>query len=261
MSVTSEYLKAALAEDLPGLATKTLAPLEVCVLDSGVDASHPDLAGRVIEAYRIETVDGKPQVESVAPGTNNDAYGHGTGVASIICRIAPNASIIDVRVLGSDNKGSGQALVEGLRLAVRRKARLVNMSLAASANFSQAIFPLCEKAYQQNQVLVAAKKNMPLHDMGFPAEFSNVISVDNFTFPSPFVFKYLPDQVIEYGAHGEEVLCAAPGGGYTTSTGTSFATPTVCGICTLIVGAFPLLRPFEVKTLLKAFADEQYQIE
>lgn len=252
--MSSDYLLDALRDDLGKMAGRDLSPLEVSVLDSGVDATHPDLEGRIVDAFRIDMVDGKPSPVEIGAGTNNDAYGHGTGVASIICGIAPNVKIVDIRVLGSDNKGSGQALVEGLKMAVRRNSRLINMSLAASANFSQSIFPICERAYHRGQILVASKKNMPLADMGFPAEFSNCVSVDNESFPSPFHFKYQPDEVIEFAAHGEQVPCAAPGGGYTESTGTSFATPTVCGIACLITGAYPMIRPFELKTLLKHFA-------
>ncbi len=90
--------------------------------------------------------------------------------------------------------------------------------------------------------------------MGFPAEFSNCISVDNKAFVSPYEFVYRPDTVIEYAANGEEVVVAAAGGGYTTMTGTSFAAPTVSGLCALILGAYPALRPFELKTILKAYA-------
>jgi len=250
----SPSLRSAFSVKLRELKKKKLTPVEVAVLDSGVDATHKDLVKRVVAAYRVEVKGENARIVEVPLQTNNDVYGHGTGVASIIARLAPNARIIDVRVLGSDNRGSGLAAVEGLRHAVELKTRLVNMSLAASANFSTALLPLCEQAYHQNQIIVASRRNMPLHDDGFPAEFSATISVDNETFRSPFHFKYLPDQVIEYAAHGEEVVVAAPGGGYTTQTGTSFATPTVCGLCALIVGAYPDIRPFELKTILKALA-------
>jgi subtilisin family serine protease len=128
------------------------------------------------------------------------------------------------------------------------------MSLAATASFADRILPLCEKAYYQNQVVVASRRNMPLWDNGYPAEFSSCISVDNQAFETPFRFRYLADRIVEYAAHGEEVPVAAAGGGYTTMTGTSFATPTIAGICALIAGAYPGLRPFEVKSLLKAWA-------
>jgi hypothetical protein len=164
---------------------------------------------------------------------------------------------MDIRVLGKDNKGSNLALVRGLSLAVERKSCLVNMSLAANKLKSKTIFTFCEKAYMQNQIILAAKRNNPFPDSSYPAVFSNVISVDNETFASPFLFRYLSGELIECAAHGEEVLCVAPGEGYTTSTGYSFATPTVCGICSLIIGAYPLLHPFKLKALLKVFASEE----
>ena len=117
------------------------------------------------------------------------------------------------------------------------------MSLAATAEFAAALHALCETAYYQNQVVVAAKRNMPLVDNGFPAEFSSCIGVDNRAFPSPFVFRFMPGQVIEYAAHGTGVAVAAPGGGYSTKTGTSFATPTISGICARHAGRLPGYAP------------------
>jgi subtilisin len=226
------------------------------VIDSGIDAAHPLLAGRVVSAWSVEAAgEGQPpQVKAAPPGANNDAYGHGTGVAGIIAQIAPNARLTDVRVLDSSNRGSGEALVEGFRWAVQQRLRLVNLSLACKARFAPQLHRLCEQAYQQNQIVIAAKRNMPLTDSGFPAEFSSSISVDLERFESPFVLEYRPDETIEYAAHGVEVLTAAPGGGYTRLTGTSFATPTVTGLVALLVGRFPDLRPFEVKSALKAWS-------
>jgi subtilisin family serine protease len=230
-----------------------LKPVEVAILDSGIDASHPALRGRIVAAFRVEGGRRKPAVRP-ARRKNNDDYGHGTAVASIIARIAPNARLVDIRVLGPDNQGSGAALIEGLRFAVERGSRLINMSLAATGEFAADLRALCETAYYRNQILVAAKRNMPLVDNGFPAEFSSCIGVDNRAFPTPFVFRFMPGQVIEYAAQGTEIAVAAPGGGYTTSTGTSFATPTITGICARVLGAYPDMRPFEVKSLLKLFA-------
>ena len=71
---------------------------------------------------------------------------------------------------------------------------------------------------------------------------------------SQFDVIFQNDHIIEFAARGEEVVVAAPGGGETTMTGTSFATPAVSGLCALLVGAYPDLRPFDVKSLLRAFA-------
>jgi subtilisin family serine protease len=246
----------ALESRLDELAGRATHPVEVAILDSGIDATHPDLSGRVVAAYGVNAEGDVPQiVEHSTPG-NRDSFGHGTAVASIIARLAPNARLVDVQVLEPGNQGTGDALVAGLRLVVERRCRLVNMSLAATARFAPALSELCEKAYRQSQIVVASKRNMPNTDLGFPAELSSCVSVDRDNFPTPYNIRYLEGNPIEYAAHGDEVVCAVPGGGYTAKTGTSFATPTVTGLCALLLGVFPDLKSFELKTILKALSDQ-----
>ena len=242
-------------QQLDQLSHCELQPVEVAVLDSGIDATHPDLAGKISEAVQIELIDGKARIVQTNLLGNSDLFGHGTAVASIITRLAPNARIVDVRVLGTDNNGAAAALIAGLKFAVERKSRIINMSLAVKADYAPQLWPLCELAYRQNQIVVAARRNMPLADEGFPAEFSSCVSVDRDRFTTPYRLRFNLNEIIEYTAQGEEVIVAARGGGYTTKTGTSFATPAVSGLCALLVGAHPELRPFEVKTILKAFSD------
>jgi subtilisin family serine protease len=59
--------------------------------------------------------------------------------------------------------------------------------------------------------------------------------------------------MIELEAPGDAIPVAAPGGGYTTLSGTSFATPMVTAVCALLLGAFPMLRPADVRTILYAY--------
>lgn len=252
--MSRQSLIAALSEPLDALARRDLAPVEVAVLDTGVDATHPDLAGRVVAAYRVALEGDRPRVQEAPSGANQDLFGHGTAVASIIARVAHNARLVDVRVLDDGNLGSGLALLAGLREVVDRGSRVVNMSLAATAEFAAPLLKLCEAAYRGNQVVVAAKRNMPLADNGWPAELSSCVAVDAEAFPSPFQLQFRAGNPIEYAAQGIDVPVAAPGGGYTTKTGTSFATPVTAGLVALLLGAYPDLRPFEVKTLLKAWA-------
>lgn len=254
VSVQDGELARALEDSLEGMLERELAPVDVCVIDSGIDTSHPDLAPRVQASWRVDLIEGKPRLEDVPPGVNNDSFGHGTATSSIICALAPNAKIHDVRVLGEGNQGGGAALVRGLKLAVRKKWRVVNMSLAATSKFANELTVLCDQAYTQNQIVVASKRNMPLADNGFPSEFASCISVDNISFEKPYALKYLPDSIIEYGAHGNEVTVAASGGGYTVKSGTSFSAPRVSAICAIILGCYPNLRPFELKTVLKHYA-------
>lgn len=248
----------AIASDFRSFGASRLEPVEVAVVDSGVDGSHPDLLGRIIEAFSVDVVEGAAVVTPVSPRENNDRYGHGTAVASIIARLAPNARIVDIRVLGAGNVGSGEALIGGFRHAVERRSRVVNMSLASKATFAPRLNDLCEQAYRRNQVIVASKRNHPLVDLGYPAELAVSVSVDRSQYESPFEIAFRPDEVIEFVAHGTEVVVAAAGGGYTKMTGTSFATPTISGLCALLLGRFPGLRPFEVKSALKAQAERAH---
>ncbi len=252
--MTTDSLAAALATGLQGLDPAALAPVDVAVIDSGVDSSHPDLAGRVAAAWRFEAVDGRHKPVEAEIGVNNDTFGHGTGVASIIGRMAPNARLFDLRVLDAKNKGSGEALVAALRLAVLQNVKVINMSLACPAKFAPELMQLCERAHYRGLVVVAARRNVPMSDEGFPAEFSACIGVDTRRFPSPWQFAFQDGKVIEVLALGEEVPVAAPQGGYTTLTGTSFATPTVSGLVARLLGAFPALRPFEVRSALRGLA-------
>lgn len=242
----------ALSEKLSELATRELRPVTVAVLDSGIDATHPDLTRFIDKAYGANMAEGKCTIqEETVPG-NHDAFGHGTAVASIIAKVAPNARITDYRVLGGDNTGAGEALITSLKHAIEADYKVINMSLAAKADFGPRLQPLCDIAYRKGQIIVAAKRNMPLVDQGYPAELTpSVISVERNKFPSQLVVRYQAGNVIEFIGHGDEVVVAAPGGGYTTKTGTSFATPAISGIICLLLGAYPELRPFEIKTLLR----------
>ena len=246
---------AAFHEQLSRLADKPLRPVEVAILDSGIDATHPDLAGRVAEAFhfRPDEEGGVARAE-VGAGANNDTYGHGTGVASIVARLAPNARLYDLRALEPGNKGVAACVIAGLRYALERRWRVINLSLAVAEKFSAQLIPLCERAYFQNQILVASKRNFPFPDVGFPAAYASTIGIEIGRFDSPFKLVFNPGDSIEFTALGEDITIAVVGGGYTTKSGTSFATPVVTALCTLLIGLYPELRPFEMKALLKHFA-------
>jgi subtilisin len=248
-------LRALLDTTAAELATRAdLRPIEVAVLDSGIDATHPSLHDRVAAAVRIDLVEGKPVVvESSAPA-NADLFGHGTAVAAMVLN-APNVRVVDVRVLGPGNTGGGAALLAGLSWAIERGVPIINMSLAAKAEFGPRLAELCERAHRRNQVIVAAKRNVPLTDLGFPAELSQVISVDALATDDPWRVRFLSDPPIELAARGEDLMVPAAGGGFTRKTGASFATPHVAAMCALIRGAYPDLRPYELKSVLRAWGE------
>jgi subtilisin len=244
-----------LGSRLEALREGPLAPVEVAVLDTGIDSTHPDLVGRVVEAVEIVLDDGRHRAAGRTHSANNDAVGHGTAVASIIAGIAPNARLVGIQVIGSNDLGAGASLVAGLRFAVLRRFRVLNLSLACSAEFDQPLTELCEQAYWQDQLVVAARRNMPLLDHGIPARFSSCIGVDSDRLPSPYALRFRARHPVEWVASGQDVTVAAADGNYAVQTGTSFAAPVVAGLCAVLVGAYPDLTPFEIKSALKTFSE------
>jgi subtilisin family serine protease len=240
--------------DLGELRRRRLRPVDVAVVDSGVDATHPRLEGRVKKAVHFDPHATMPEPLEGDPTANNDLFGHGTAVGSIIAELAPNANLVDVRVLRPGNQGVGMVLVAGLRHAIDLGCPVINMSVAASVKISRPLQGLVEKAYRTGQIVVASKRNMPLADYGYPAELSGTVSVDSLSTSRLLDLIYRGGKVIEYAACGEELEVAVAGGGYRKVTGTSFAAPIVAAICALFLGARPDLRPFEIKTVLKAYA-------
>jgi len=222
----------------------------IAVVDSGIDARHAELSGSVVDAVSLSEEDMGIALRPLAADACNDGFGHGTAVASVIRSIAPGAELVDVRVLNEFNACSGEVLIAGLRWCIDQGLPLVNVSLATiKAKYRLELIDLCEKAYTQGTILVASKRNFG--PIGFPAEFSNVISVDRESYPELYRVNFRPRDQVEFDARGVNIRVAAPGGGYTEMTGTSFATPHVTAYCALLRQAFPDILPFELKAVLK----------
>lgn len=112
------------------------AGVTVAVLDTGVDPTHPQLAGRLIAGYDFVDMDADPREEG-AQGANL-TFGHGTHVAGLVALAAPEAQIMPVRVLDADGIGNLWVLAEALAYAVNPDgdpttddgADVINLSLS-----------------------------------------------------------------------------------------------------------------------------------
>jgi subtilisin len=223
----------------------TGAGVEVCILDSGIDAEHP-LVGSVQRAVAV-SIDGDGVL--VEDDDEGDLCGHGTACAGIIRSLAPECSLTSVRVLGSGYTGSGPVLLEGLRWALEQGFNVVNMSLSTTKRqFAGFLHELADSAYFNRTILVASAHNMPVES--YPWRFSSVVSVGSHEEADPLAFYYNPSPPVEFFARGLEVDVAWLGGGTLRCTGNSFATPHLAGICSLILGKHPELTPFQLKSVL-----------
>jgi subtilisin family serine protease len=220
--------------------------VRVCILDSGIEAGHPQV-GEVEGAVAFHRGE-DDEIERVED-TEGDLCGHGTACAGIVRGLAPECTLYSARVLGAGFKGSGPILLEGLRWAVEEGFDVINMSLSTTKRqFAELLHELADKAYFNNTVLVASAHNMPVES--YPWRFSSVISVGSHEEPDSTTFFYNPSPPVEFFARGVGVEIAWLGGGTILSTGNSFATPHMSGICALVLSKHPELTPFQLKSVL-----------
>jgi len=234
-----------------GWKSRTGKGVQIAIIDSGVDANHPKLQGRVVES--VEAVSEHKRVLFV-PSEAGDSAGHGTACAGIISSIAPDAALYSVRVLGAGSAGDGQAFLAGLEYAIKRKIRLINLSLGTTKpQFFAPLHDLLDRAYQAGCIVVAAANNLP--QPSFPSVFSSsLISVSKSEDKNPFNFGFKFGEVIELTAPGVNVQTTWLNGGFRSLTGNSFACPNIVGIIALLLETYPNLTPFQVKSLLYSIA-------
>ncbi|MGB9377255.1 MAG: S8 family serine peptidase [Mycobacteriales bacterium] len=224
--------------------------VRVAVVDSGIDASHPDI-GSLAGGVAVEIDDDAPGGLRLVEGRHDDLFGHGTACAGIIRRLAPDAELFSVRVLGRTLKGTGAALIAGLRWALDHDMDVINLSLSTRrrAYFAK-LHDLADHAYFRNTMLVAAMNNAPA--TSYPAEYSSVFSVGAYRTDDDVDVFYNPAPPVEFGAPGIAVKVAWRDGRTITSTGNSYAAAHVSGLLSRIRAEHPGLTAFQLKTVLHA---------
>jgi hypothetical protein len=221
----------------------------VAVIDTGIDAEHPDLAGTVVDQFdALAGVEG-PQ-------------DHGTGIAGVIAAhgrlmgAAPAVHVLAVRAFGT-TQGSAQGttfnIVKGLDWAVARGARLVNMSFAGPAD------PTLQKAmasaHDKGTVLIAAAGNAgPNSPPLYPAADPNAIAVTAVDGEDRIFERANRGSYVALSAPGVDILTPAPGEAYRMSSGTSFAAAYVSGIAALMLDRKPALTADALKSMLLSTA-------
>jgi subtilisin len=224
------------------------AGVRVCIVDSGIDASHP-MVGSVQGAVAVE---GGPNGElTIVPDEDGDAFGHGTACAAIVRKLAPDCEIHSVRVLGGELTGSGPILLHGLRWAIEQRFDVINLSLSTTkSRFAPELRELADQAYFRGLMLVASAHNMPVES--FPWRFPAVLSVGSHAGADPLEYYVNPEPPVEFAAPGVDLELAWLEGATIRATGNSFATPHMAGIAALVLSKHSGLRPFELKTALRA---------
>jgi subtilisin len=232
-------------------AGSTGAGVRVCVIDSGVDGTHP-LVGGVERAVCFET--GEDGERRVVEDGEGDLFGHGTACAAIIRSLAPECEIHSVRTLGRDLTGAGAVLIAGIGWAIDEGYDIVNLSLSTTkSQFVAELHELADRAYFANTLIFAAAHNMPV--ASYPWRFPAVVSVGSHSGTDPFEFYANPEPPVEFLARGVNVELAWLEHSTIHATGNSFATPHMAGLAALTLAKHRGLKPFELKALLRAAAN------
>lgn len=223
----------------------------IAIIDTGIDYTHEDLAGKVIKGYDFVNEDFDPK----------DDNGHGTHVAGIagatsnngsgIAGVCPGCSLLAVKVVTADGSGANSWIANGIANAANLGARVINMSLGG-LDRSSTIQLAVQQAYQSGVVVIAASGNDGSSIPLYPAAFPEVIAVgatDRYGDVASFS-SY--GSHLELSAPGQAIYSTLPGNSYDAWNGTSMACPHVAGLVGLMLSRNPALTIEQVRQVLVA---------
>ncbi|WP_342421389.1 S8 family peptidase [Paenibacillus sp. FSL E2-0178] len=225
----------------------------VAVVDTGVQADHPDLQGQLLAGYNAITNGGAP----------DDDVGHGTHVSGIIGALTNNEEgvagiswynkILPVKALDNSGAGTTYSVAEGIIWAADHGAKVINLSLGNYAD-SQFLHDAIKYAYDRDVVIVSASGNDNTERPGYPAAYEEVIAVaaTNSTGERASFSNY--GDYIDVAAPGESIASTYPDNQYAALSGTSMASPHVAALAGLVRSLNPELTNKEVTELLTSNA-------
>ena len=226
----------------------------VAVIDSGVDAQHPDLAGRVLPGTGFGSSKG-------TDGTT-DTDGHGTGMAGIIAAngrnggalgIAPGARILPIASADEKDQFALDVVGDSIRWAADHGAKVINLSLGFSSSVTPTLVKAVNYAIEKDVVLVAATGNEG-KEVSAPANIGGVIAVAGTNREGkPWKSSNIGADTV-LAAPAEGIVTTAPesvySSGYAEMDGTSAASAIVSGVAALVRAKHPEMPAKDVVNAL-----------
>jgi major intracellular serine protease len=205
----------------------------VCVVDTGIDNTHPALKDRVVGGVAI--------VKSSVVGQEEwfDDQSHGThvsgtiaGQASDLLGVAPNAKLFAVKVLSKDGSGSYDGVAEGI-LACIGKAEVINLSLGGPQE-SLIVKDAVLQAYAAGLKLSCAAGNS-YGPIGYPALYDECTTISAIDVNNKLGIFSSRGKQVDFAAPGVKITSSVPNGKYADYDGTSMAAPHVAGVMAIQV--------------------------
>lgn len=204
----------------------TGAGVDVYVLDTGLDASHPDFGGRA--SQDVNTIDAQ----------NEDCDGHGTVVAGIAASnsygVAKGARVHGVKVLDCNGTGTLSSLIAGIDWVVKNKkgpsAAVMSWSYSGSPTLKTAL----ERMVGSGVFAASSAGNTGGNDCtALPRASKDVLVVANSTIDDQRATNSSTGPCVSLYAPGSRIISTVPGGGTASYSGTSMAAPFAVGVAAL----------------------------
>lgn len=227
----------------------------IAIVDTGVDLTHADLAGKLVTGKNYITLGADPQ----------DDNGHGTHVAGIAAAITNNsigvagvswgARIMPVKVLAASGSGSIDNVALGIIWAVNNGAQVINLSLGCACETPPGTLEAAVNfAYENGATLVAAVGNGVSNFVFYPARFPHVIAVaatDSSNNHAPFS-RFGPE--VDVSAPGALIYSTYRNSIYSFMSGTSMSTAFVSGLAAILRGLPNYSSPDQIAGALESSA-------
>lgn len=227
------------------------ADVIVAVIDAGIDASHPEFAGRILPGWNF--------VKDTAD--TSDVTGHGTAVAGVVGAAANNGvqgaglaggcRILPLVVVGSDGFAWYSDIAAAIMQAADRGARIINVSIGGESA-SMILQEAVDYAWARGSLVFASAMNEGTTAPRYPAACDKVIAVAATNTRDALATFSNRGAWISLAAPGDAIYTTRRGGGSEVRTGTSFASPLVAGVGALVLSVRPDLDPGELRSLLSA---------
>ncbi|MBL8880166.1 MAG: S8 family serine peptidase [Phycisphaerales bacterium] len=229
----------------------------VAIIDTGVQATHPDLAGRVLPGWC--TYCNPPSASS------DDLHGHGTHVSGIFGANTNNATntagvnwaakILPVRVLSAGGTGTESQCAAGITWAADNGADIASLSLQYYTG-GQTLLDAVNYAFSNGVLMIAAAGNNRGNTIAFPARFDHCMCVGGTTDEDTWYTSANFGAQMDVSAPADLILSLWRDNGTSTISGTSMATPFVSGTAALLMSYNRTLSIGDIENLLESSADD-----
>jgi thermitase len=235
--------------------TQGASNITLGMIDSGVETTHPDLAGKLVPGWNFVTL----------TSTITDNIGHGTATAGTAAAATNNGvgvagvawanMIMPLVVVDSTGYASYSNMANAITYAADHGVRVVNLSIAGSSA-SSTLQSAVTYAWNKGTIVVASAGNDSTSTPYYPAACDNAVAVSATDSNDAFASFSNFGSWVDIAAPGVSVLTTSTGASYGYWSGTSFSAPVVAGVAGLVLATKPSLSAASVVSILEQNADD-----